>query len=150
MNGKKLGGSLVTLISKEALHKKSSQEITALLYEACINNLEDAKTAIHEKDFMLVNEKLQKSNDILERLGAGLNYEAGIIADQLDAVYNYMADRLVQANYNKDVTAIEEVIKLLIEFSTAWHQAMKNSKDSQPKTIKQKASAYEQTAIYDN
>ncbi|OIJ15987.1 flagellar export chaperone FliS [Anaerobacillus arseniciselenatis] len=150
MNGKKLGGSLVTLISKEALHKKSPQEITALLYEACINNLEDAKTAINEKDFVLANEKLQKSNDILERLGGGINYEAGIIADQLDTVYNYMADRLVQANYNKDVTAIEEVIKLVTELSSAWHEAMKKSKDSQPKTMKQKANAYEQMAIYDN
>ncbi|WP_245741840.1 flagellar export chaperone FliS [Anaerobacillus arseniciselenatis] len=140
----------MTLISKEALHKKSPQEITALLYEACINNLEDAKTAINEKDFVLANEKLQKSNDILERLGGGINYEAGIIADQLDTVYNYMADRLVQANYNKDVTAIEEVIKLVTELSSAWHEAMKKSKDSQPKTMKQKANAYEQMAIYDN
>lgn len=145
-----MGGSSLTLISKEALHKKSPQEITSLLYEACFNNLEAAKTAISEKDFILANEKLQKANDILERLGAGLNYEAGIIADQLDAVYNYMADRLVQANYNKDITLIEEVIKLLSEISLAWHHAMKNSKDAQPKTVKQKANAYEQTAIYDN
>lgn len=139
----------MTLISKEALHKKSPQEITALLYEACINNLEEAKAAIQTKDFVLANEKLQKSNDILERLGAGLNYEAGIVADQLDAVYNYMADRLVKANYNKDVALVEEVLNLLTQISSAWHQAMKNNKDSQPKSVKQKANAYEQTAIYE-
>lgn len=140
----------MTLITKEALHKKSPQEITALLYEACINNLEEAKKAIQEKDFILANEKLQKSNDILERLGAGLNYEAGIVADQLDAVYNYMADRIVQANYNKDINAIEEVLNLVKQISTAWHQAMKDNQDTQPKMNKQKVNAYEQTAIYDN
>lgn len=140
----------MTLITKEALHKKSPQEITALLYEACLNNLEEAKKAIQEKDFILANEKLQKSNDILERLGAGLNYEAGIIADQLDTVYNYMADRLVQANYNKDTNAIDEVITLVKQISSAWHQALKNNKDIQPKAVKQKANAYEQTAIYEN
>lgn len=140
----------MTLITKEALHKKTPQEITALLYEACINNLEDAKNAINEQDYILANEKLQKSNDILERLGAGLNYEAGIIADQLDAVYNYMADRLVQANYKKDIGAIDEVLTLVKQISSAWHQALKNNKDLQPKANKQKANAYEQTAIYDN
>jgi flagellar secretion chaperone FliS len=139
----------LTLITKEALHKKSPQEITALLYEACINNLEDAKKAILEKDFILANEKLQKTNDILERLGAGLNYEAGIIADQLDAVYNYMADRLIKANYTKDVIAIDEVLGLVKQISKAWHQALKSNKDSHPKVAKQKTNAYEQTAIFD-
>lgn len=140
----------MTLISKEALHKKSPQEITSLLYEACLNNLDAAKTAINKKDFILANKKLQKANDIVERLGGGLNYEAGIIADQLDTVYNYMSDRLIYANYHKDVTAIDEVIDLLTKIAAAWHQAKKSNKEVQPKAIKQKANAYEQTAIYDN
>lgn len=139
----------MTLITNEALHKKSPQEITALLYEACMNNLEAAIEAIQEKDYVLSNEKLQKANDILERLGAGLNYEAGIVADQLDAVYNYMADRLVQANYKKDITAIGEILQLVKEISSAWHQALKSNKDVQGKAAKQKANAYEQTAIYE-
>ena len=50
---------------------------------------------------MDANKKLQKTNDILHRLGAGLNYEAGIIADQLDTLYNYMADRVIEGN-NKE------------------------------------------------
>ncbi len=145
-----LGGSFVTLISKEALHKKSPQEITALLYEACINNLEEGRTAIQENNFTLANENLQKANDILERLGAGINYEAGIIADQLEAVYNYMADCLIMANLNKDVNAIDEVLKLLTEISTAWSKALIENKDIQSKSVKQKASAYEMSSMYDN
>lgn len=140
----------MTLISKEALHKKSPQEITALLYEAGLNNLEEAKAAINKKDFLLANERLQKANDIVERLGGGLNYEAGIIADQLDTVYNYISDRVIHANYHKDVTAIDEVIQILTQIASAWHQAIKNNKDAQPKATKQKANAYEQTAIYDS
>ncbi len=140
----------MTLITKEALHKKSPQEITALLYEALINNLEAAKQAIQEKDYLIANEKLQKSNDILERLGAGLNYEAGIIADQLDAVYNYMADRLVQANYTKNSSFIDEVLNSVKKISTAWHQAIKNNVDTQLKVTKQKVNAYEQAAVYEN
>ncbi|OIJ16910.1 flagellar export chaperone FliS [Anaerobacillus alkalilacustris] len=138
----------MTLITKEALHKKSPQEITTLLYEACINNLEEAKLAIQDNNFSLANEKLQKSNDILERLGAGLNYEAGIISDQLDAVYNYMAECLIKANLNKDVTIIDEVLKLLTEISSAWRKALVESKNVFPKAAKQKTNAYEQHSIY--
>ncbi len=99
------------MITNEALHKKTPQEITALLYEACLDNLEVAKTYIDQKDYLGANVKLQKANDILHRLGAGLNYEAGIVADQLDSLYNYLTDRVVQANYLKDIVIIDEVIK---------------------------------------
>jgi flagellar protein FliS len=140
----------LTLISKEALHKKSPQEITALLYEACLNNLEAAKIGIQEENLARANEKLQKANDILERLGAGLNYEAGIIADQLEAVYNYMADRLIKANINKDINTIDEVLNLLTDISSAWSKALIENKDIQSKAEKQKSNAYEQNSIYDN
>lgn len=144
-----MGGSILTLITKEALHKKSPQEITALLYEACMNNLEASIEAIQAKDYVLANEKLQKASDIIERLGAGLNYEAGIVADQLDSIYNYMADKLVEANYKKDAALVEEVLQLIKDISSAWHEAIKSNKDVQPKASKQKANAYEQTAIYE-
>ena len=70
--------------------------------------------------------KLQKTNDILYRLGAGLNYEAGIIADQLDALYNYMADRVIEGNMKKDITIIQEVLSISERLAGAWNEAMKN------------------------
>ncbi|MFV8828019.1 flagellar export chaperone FliS [Alkalihalobacterium sp. APHAB7] len=136
-------------MTNEALHKKSPQEITALLYEACYNNLELAIEEIDNKEFTNANEHLQKASDIIHRLGAGINYEAGIVADQLESIYSYMADLLVQANYTKNVELVKEVLNLLSEIMTAWNQAMKKNTDIQPKVIKQKANAYEQTSIYE-
>lgn len=138
------------MITAEALHKKTPQEITALLYEACLNNLEDAIELIEQKEFMDANEKLQKANDILVRLGAGINYEAGIISDQLDVLYNYFADRLIEANYKKDVKIIKEVMDHLSKIASAWNEAMKKNKDKQPKTVKQKTNVYEQNVMYED
>ncbi len=45
-------------------------------------------------------------------LGAGLNYEAGIISDQLDALYNYMAERVIEGNKKKDIAMIQEVLSI--------------------------------------
>jgi flagellar secretion chaperone FliS len=137
------------MFTEEALHKKTSEELTALLYEAFLSNLEEAKEAISKKEFIEANTKLQKANDILYRLGAGLNYESGIIADQLDEVYNYLAERLIQANLTKEINPIEEAIKLGTIISEAWNDAMDNRKDSISTINKQKNKAYEQFAIYE-
>lgn len=138
------------LLTEEALFKKTPQEITALLYEACLTNLEEAIDDINNKDYVIANKKLQKANDILYRLGGGLNYEAGIIADQLDALYNYMADKLVMANYQKDTSLIEEVIKVLEPIALAWNEALRK-KSAQPATgIRNKALAYEKNVLMED
>ncbi|MDV2683253.1 flagellar export chaperone FliS [Alkalihalophilus lindianensis] len=139
---------MTTFLTNEALHQKSPQELTALLYEACLTNLEDAMALIDQKEFTEANEKLKKASDIVHRLGTGINYEAGIIADQLDQVYNYLADQLVEANIRKDKNIIQEAITILEALMSSWNEAMKSKKDSQPKMMKQKANAYESTAIY--
>ena len=98
----------------------------------------------------LAKELFEKANDILVRLGAGINYEAGIISDQLDSLYNYMSDKVIEANYKKDVKIIEEVISHLAEIATAWHKAMQENKDAQPKAVRKKTNAYEQNMMYED
>ncbi|MBU8881176.1 flagellar export chaperone FliS [Bacillus sp. FJAT-29790] len=138
------------IFTESAIHQKSPQEITALLYEACLTNLEEAIEDIANKDLVFANKKLQRANDILFRLGAGLNYEAGIIADQLDMLYNYMADKIVQANLTKDVTIIKEVIQTLEEITTAWNKAMKNKSANLAAGLRQKALAYEKSVLMED
>jgi len=138
------------ILTEEALFKKTPQEITALLYEACLSNLEEAIDDINNKDFIIANKKLQKANDILYRLGAGLNYEAGIIADQLDALYNYMAGKIVDANYKKDIKLIEEVIKVLEPITLAWNEALKKKTGPSSNGLRNKASAYEKNVLMED
>jgi len=138
------------IFTESTIHQKSPQELTALLYEACLTNLEEAIEDITNKDYVIANKKLQKVNDILHRLGAGLNYEAGIIADQLDILYNYMADKIVEANLTKDVTIIKEVLQTLEEISTAWNKAMKEKPSAPAAGLRSKASAYEKSVLMED
>lgn len=138
------------IFTESAIHQKSPQELTALLYEACLTNLEEAIEDINNKDYVIANKKLQKVNDILYRLGAGLNYEAGIIADQLDMLYNYMADKIVEANLTKDVTIIKEVLQTLEEISTAWNKAMKDKPTAPASGLRSKALAYEKSVLMED
>lgn len=141
---------MTSIFTESAIHQKSPQELTALLYEACFTNLEEAIEDINNKDYVIANKKLQRANDILHRLGAGINYEAGIIADQLDVLYNYMADKLVEANLQKDIAPIKEVLQILEDISAAWNQAMQNKQADPKAAIRQKALAYEKSVLMED
>ncbi|SER47948.1 flagellar export chaperone FliS [Salipaludibacillus aurantiacus] len=139
------------IISNKALHEKTSQEITSLLYEALLENLEMAVSALKDKDYLIANVKMQKSNDILFRLGGGLNYEAGILADQLDHLYNYLSDRLIQANYKKDILIVEEVIRHIEKIYKAWNELLKKTKEEshELKIVKLQKVAYEKNSAFE-
>ena len=134
-------------MTDELIYQKSSQEITSLLYETLLNQLRDAIEDIKGKNLIDANKKLQKANDILYRLGAGLNYEAGIIADQLDALYNYMAEHVIEANRKKDTTMIQEVLSIAERLAEAWNTAIKNKPSTTQNHLRRKVNAYEQNVM---
>ncbi|WP_433744802.1 flagellar export chaperone FliS [Falsibacillus pallidus] len=134
-------------ITKELIYQKSSQEITSLLYEAAIDDLTNAIDDIHQKKYIDSNIKLKNVNDILQRLGVGLNYDAGIIADQLDALYNYMADRVIEGNLRKDPAILREVLEILTRISDAWNTALKEKPNTKADLKRQKTNAYEKHVL---
>jgi flagellar secretion chaperone FliS len=138
---------MVEFLTEEYIMQKNSQELTSLLYEALLSNLENSIQAIEDKDYMSANKMLQKVNDILYRLGAGLNYNAGIISDQLDHLYNYMADSVIEANRKKDIPAIKEVIGIAEMLADAWNQSIKKKPDQLQRKSMARANAYEQNVM---
>jgi flagellar secretion chaperone FliS len=143
------GGVLMDLLSEDMLYQKSSQELTALLYEGLIMNLEEAIECIDAKNYLEANKKIQKANDILERLGVGLKYEAGPIAEQLDTLYNFIANLLIEANLRKDSNIIQTVLKLIQPIAEAWNQILRKQVHTQSNVTK-KVLAYENNIMRKN
>ncbi|MCP3761239.1 flagellar export chaperone FliS [Domibacillus sp. A3M-37] len=129
------------MITKEMIYQKTPQQITALLYEAGLKQFEEAAACLKKGKYAEANGAMQKINDITERLGAGLNYEAGIIADQLDHIYNFIADMVIQANIHKDAQRLADAQQLFQTIADAWNEALKHA-PSKPAVRKQ--NAYEQ------
>ncbi|MED1872987.1 flagellar export chaperone FliS [Brevibacillus borstelensis] len=140
---------MTEVLTEQTLFQKSPQELTAILYDACIEKLEKASLAIKQKDFETANQLLQNCNDILYRLGAGLNYEAGIIADQLEVIYTYMAERLIEANLKKNTDLIAEVTNLLKMLSESWKAALQKGTENPTAVLRKRASVYDQDLFYD-
>lgn len=134
---------MVDILTEESLHQKTPQELTSILYRACLDKLDQAIRAIRQKQYVHSNLYLQGCCDILRRLGAGLNYEAGIIADQLELIYSYMVERLIHTIRNRDVEAAIEVRALLKDIADAWELASNTNTDKKSNVLKRKTRAYD-------
>ncbi|WP_319801549.1 flagellar export chaperone FliS [Mesobacillus jeotgali] len=138
---------MMEALTKDVIFKKSPQELTALLYEGIIDNLEQAIELINEKSYVQANAKLQRTNDILHRLGVGLKYEAGPIGQQLDMLYNYMADQIIIANVKKDVSILRDMITLIEPIIHAWNEILKKKVNVSQSSTVRKVSAYENSIM---
>ena len=109
----------------------SPAKLVEILYEKFLELVESSKKDIENKDFVAVNEKLKKAQDIITELNISLNMEkGGEIAKNLRSLYNYIFKRLIDANVEKNVKILDEVTELMSGLLDAWREAMKRAKDS--------------------
>lgn len=112
---------------EQELMSMKPQELTALLYKAFLEKLRGSIKALEEGNHLGSNYLLQGCNDILERLGGGINYKAGIISDQLEALYDFCSEKLLEANIKKDKEMMCQVLKIMENISQGWFTAMEIS-----------------------
>jgi flagellar secretion chaperone FliS len=98
--------------------------LIVLLFDGVEAALVTALNCIASQDIPGRSEALIKATDIISNgLAASLNLqEGGELAQNLNALYDYMVSRLLYANIHQDPRAISEVQKLLAEISGAWRE----------------------------
>jgi flagellar protein FliS len=75
---------------------------------------------------------LHRAVAIIDELRNGLNFQAGgAIATNLDSLYEYMCQRLMQANAQNKPEWLDEVSRLLGEIRSAW-LSMPQSRGTNP------------------
>jgi len=76
------------------------------------------------------------STIILDGLRAALDpQQGGDIAQQLDALYEYMNKRLMLAHINNQTAPLEEVLGLLRELHGAWQQIGASDRPAPPASL---------------
>jgi flagellar protein FliS len=100
----------------------SPHELIAMLYDAALAALKLAKACMENGDLGGRGKAISKAIGIIdEGLKASLNLESGgELAANMDALYDYMGERLLQATLKNDITLIDEVSRLLTEMKLAW------------------------------
>ena len=94
-----------------------------MCYEGAIDSLKLAKQKIKEKNYEEKGKAIIKAQDIIEELICSLDFEKGAgIANNLESLYKYMLNRIVQGDLNKDVKPIDEVIGMMSVLLSAWQE----------------------------
>jgi flagellar secretion chaperone FliS len=99
-------------------------KLILMLYEGALLALTEAKRHMVERDIAAKGKALSKAIMIIEHgLKASLDVKAGgELGERLAALYDYMAERLLQANLHNRPELIDEVSRLLSELRGAWEQ----------------------------
>lgn len=100
----------------------SPHQLIVLLFEGALSAISVAKLHIERGETAQKGKLISQAIDIITNgLKASLNVEAGgRLAEQLAALYDYMARRLLSANLENNIAALDEVSVLLQEIHSAW------------------------------
>lgn len=99
----------------------SAHRQIAMLFDAALTRLATARGAVQRGDTVTKLSAISGALAIVEHLKLCLDKPAGgKLAQNLDALYDYMLRRLVHANLNNDVAALDEVSGLLRPLYEAW------------------------------
>jgi flagellar protein FliS len=102
----------------------SPHQLIVMLYEGAELAVRMAIRHMNEGDLVKKSAAITKASSIiLDGLRAALDPQQGSdIAQQLDALYDYMSKRLMLAHLKNQTEPLEEVLGLLRELREAWQQ----------------------------
>lgn len=102
----------------------SPHQLIVMLYEGAELAVRMAIKYVNEGDVTQKSAAITKASSIiLDGLRAALDpQQGGEIAQRLDALYDYMNNRLMYAHINNQTAPLEEVLGLLNELHGAWKQ----------------------------
>lgn len=108
----------------------SKGELTLMLYDGAIKFCNIAIMCIEKKDIPGANTNIKKTEAIIEEFLATLDHKYQVAKD-FENVYNYIYDRLVEANLKKDPEILNEVLEHLRTMRDTWKEVMRTANTKQ-------------------
>ncbi|NBB61638.1 flagellar export chaperone FliS [Pseudomonas sp. ODNR1LW] len=109
--------------SHAQISEANPHRLVQMLMEGGLDRMAQAKGALERGDIALKGLMLGKAADIIIGLRDGLSPEKAedpASVQQLDSLYAYMTNRLMDANSNNDAAIIDEVSGLLETLKSGW------------------------------
>lgn len=101
----------------------SPHQLVVMLFDGALVSVLSAQTHMKDGNIPAKGAAISKAITIIDNgLRAALDHKAGgEIAANLDALYDYMGRRLLQANLENNAGILEEVRKLLADLRETWN-----------------------------
>ena len=109
----------------------SPAELTLMLYEGAIKFCNIAIVAIEKKEIEKAHTNIKKVQNIILEFQATLDHKYAV-AEDFNNVYKYLLQRLVEANFKKDIQILEEVLGHLRTMRDTWKEVMRLNATKNP------------------
>ena len=105
----------------------SREKVLLMLYEGAIRFTKQAIAAMKQGKIAEKGKYISKATAILSELMATLDFKAGgQLAMDLENLYVFMIDRLIEGNIKNDVECLVSVEQLLMTLFDAWKDVVEN------------------------
>lgn len=127
---------------KQQLSEADPHKITLMLMQGALDKMAYAKGAIERKEFEAKSEHMSKASAIIMNLRDTIDLDVNSdVTENLWALYDYMIQRILDANIQNDLNILDEVISLLLPIKTAWANIPEESKKEAYQARQQKRQA---------
>jgi flagellar protein FliS len=118
---------------QSSLMDASPHRLIQMLLEGALERIHSAKGSLERGEIAKKCSLISSATSIVGGLRSSLDMEAGgEIAANLDALYEYMNRRLIEANAHNDPAVLDEVAKLLLEIKLGWDAIPEEVKNARP------------------
>jgi len=109
----------------------TKEELTLMLYDGALKFCNQAIVALERKDYAKTNELMKRVQAILQEFQLTLDKKYEISA-HLNTLYDYLYNRLIEANTKKDMDMLVEVRDHIRSLRDTWKEAIKISRQGKP------------------
>lgn len=108
-------------VGNESVAYADPWQLIGLLFDGALDRLAQARHAIQMGQIAVKGERIGKAISILDGLRGSLNHALDPqFAGNLDALYEYMQRRLLEASLHNAEPVLDEVVGLLREIKSGW------------------------------
>lgn len=109
----------------------SKEQLLLMVLDGAVKFSKIAKQGIEEKDIVKAHQNIIKTQNIFYELMATLDVEqGGQWAENLMRIYDFIVQKLLEANIKKDVKVMNEIIPIIGDIRDTWHEAYKIAKNA--------------------
>jgi len=114
--------SLLKKYKEMEIQTSSPEKLILILYNGAIKFLNQAKTKMREENIEESSRLLLKAEKIVRELMFSLDLKRGKFVVHWYNLYGYIYGKLIEANLEKNVEAVDEAISLLTPLRDSWAQ----------------------------
>ncbi len=103
------------------VQSRTPLELVVMLYDGAIRFAIDAREATLKRDIRARHQGIMRAMEIVSELQSTLDMESGgSLAVELDRLYLFVRDRLIEASLKPDVKPVDEALRVLKTLREGW------------------------------